>query len=113
MHRLSWGWFEGEWSPWAHIVKCLGPQLAGLFWVAPGVVEAGFEVSKATPFLVSSLLMLVDQDVHSQLLLQHRACLLAAMLPAVMSSLVMAWAIWSRDPPVTDRLLKKDCTSNH
>lgn len=40
-------------------------------------------VSKPTPFLVSSLcLMLVSQDVRCHLLLQHRASLPAAMLSA-------------------------------
>ena len=51
--------------------------------------------------------MLADQDVSAQLLLQHHTCLLAAMLPAMMSSLVMVWAIWSCDPPVTDWHLKR------
>ena len=41
--------------------------------------------SKMTPFpLIPPCLLLLDQDISSQLLIQHHACLPAAMLPAVM-----------------------------
>jgi hypothetical protein len=45
----------------------------------------GFEVSILMPFSVSFLyLMVVSQDINSQLLLQHHAHLHAAVLPTMM-----------------------------
>ena len=56
-------------SWWNHLGRIRRCGLAG----GKMIVGAGFEVSKAHP--VPSLLVDVDQDVSSQLLLQHFACL--------------------------------------
>lgn len=48
-------------------------------------LESGFKVAKPMPFPVSALcIVLVDLEINSQLLLQHRASLPADMLPVIM-----------------------------
>ena len=72
----------------------LGPQLMGLLeeWPCWGtcVSGVGFEVSRAhtisSMFWHSFCLMLVDQDVSSQLLLQRHSCL-PAVVPLTMKAM--------------------------
>jgi hypothetical protein len=46
-------------------------------------ITGAFEVSKAHTVLTSLFLMVMSQDMSSQLLLQHHACLSAAMYDAI------------------------------